>query len=80
MECPAIGIYVICSWIHLSNSVWEPKLVQDFKSYLGSYLLPTVVLKCVVPCSQKNALCLIILPRPVVYAESVVLAGNPDIE
>lgn len=78
MQCPGIGIYVLCSWTHLSNSVWEPRLVQDFKSYLDSYLLPTVVLECMVRCSQTIAIHIIILLRSVVYEENVILAGNPE--
>lgn len=73
---PALGICVLCSWAHLSNSVWELTVVQDFKSYLGSYLLPTVVLECMLRCSQTIAMHIIILPRSVVCEENIILAGN----
>jgi len=80
LECSAIGFYVLCSQTHLSNPVWEPRLVQDFRSYLDHYLLPTVVLECMVRCSQTVAIHIVILPRSVVYEENVILAGYSDIE
>lgn len=60
----------------MSNSVWELKMVQDFKSYLDGYLLLIVVLEFMVKCLQTIAIHLIILPRSVVYEENVILAGN----
>lgn len=73
---PALGICVLCSWAHLSNSVWELTVVQDFKSQLDSHLLSTVVLECMLRCSQTIAMHIIILPRYIVCEENIILAGN----